>query len=182
MRSDKNLPFTRRQLSNPNLVVYVGSVLSRSSLDRVIDGKDAVINCLGPRHNWKGETDINSRAQALLNQSMAHFGVKRLIIVRCHGTGSMDNLFTKLFAKKIYSDKVVQERLIYENSYNLDWTIVRVGRLSDGKLTKKYMIDDGNTLQKVSRADVAHFIITEIGYSRWVNMTPIINVETRIRK
>ncbi|CAG8556139.1 3363_t:CDS:2 [Ambispora gerdemannii] len=189
VRNDRALPFTRQQLRNPNLVICVGSIFSRTNLDRVIEGQDVVINCLGPRRscefnllNFLGQRtsdiDLNSRAQRYINESMARLGVKRLIIVRCHGTSTLDSFFTRLFFSKMHNnDKKVQEKLIVENSKFLDWTIVRVGGLSNGKLTKKYSLHDNDQiiLKKVSRADVAHFILKEVGNGTWIQRTPSID-------
>src|SRR5688572_7668655 len=75
VRSDSNLPFTRYQLRNPNLVIMVGSVLSRYDLDKVIEGKDAVINCIGPHPLFNNNhLDICSRSQQLVIDSMIHHG------------------------------------------------------------------------------------------------------------
>ncbi|CAG8488483.1 3655_t:CDS:2 [Ambispora leptoticha] len=177
VRNDRSLPFSRRQLKDPNLVICVGSIFSRIDLDRVIEGQDAVINCLSPRTLWTSDIKLNSRAQRLINESMVKFDVKRLIIVRCHGTPTIDSFFTRLLSNKVYHDKKVQEKLIMENSEFLDWTIIRVGGLSNGKLTKKYLLLDNDEIvfKKVSRADVAHFILKEIGTGMWVKQAPLIN-------
>src|SRR5881392_194893 len=82
VRSDSNLPFAKHQLRNPNLVIMVGSVLSREDLDKVIEGKDVVINCIGPKLLFPSsdDTDICSCSQKLIIESMIDHGVRRLIV------------------------------------------------------------------------------------------------------
>src|SRR2546423_12895737 len=80
VRSEQNLPFTRGQRANPNFVACVGSVLCRKTLDKVVEGQDAVVNCLRPRFSFRScNTDLNSRTQQMINESMFKFGVRRLI-------------------------------------------------------------------------------------------------------
>ncbi|KAG9293492.1 hypothetical protein G9A89_009216 [Geosiphon pyriformis] len=179
VRNDHRLPFTRQQLQNPNLVVFLGCVLSPTDLDKVIEDKDAVINCLSPRRLWNRNVDLNSRVQSLINDSMLRLGVKRLIIVRCHGTRTVKSILTRLFASKFHKDKVIQEKLIRDNSEHLDWTIIHVGSLSNEKLTKRYLLNrDEVSSKKISRANVAHFILQEIRTGIFVKRTPLIDGET----
>ncbi|CAH1760608.1 12788_t:CDS:2 [Entrophospora sp. SA101] len=83
VRNDSNLPFARHQLRNPNLVIMVGSVLSRKDLDKVIEGQDVVINCIGPRLLFPSSDnmEICSCSQKLIIESMIEHKVRRLIVV-----------------------------------------------------------------------------------------------------
>ncbi|CAG8590062.1 4144_t:CDS:2, partial [Ambispora leptoticha] len=182
VREDRNLPFKKHHLRNPNFVVCVGSVLDRSNLDKVVEGKDAIINCLGPRNTWFGDTTISSRAQPIINESMKSLGVKRIIVVTSQGCGDsiryvrpIQHFFVRLFVGKVIDDKQMQEFLILENKEDLDWTIIRPGRLVDGKLTKRYRINEHLTFTKINRADVAHFILQELRTSMWLKRTPTVN-------
>ncbi|CAG8556159.1 3364_t:CDS:2 [Ambispora gerdemannii] len=184
VQTDKSLPFTRAQLQNPNLVIYVGSILSQKDLEKVVEGKDAVINCLYSNKNpWKPQnSNLLSTTQKLLNEVMIAHGVKRLIVVRGQPHGSIVNKsWPRIFTKdKVQNDKEQQEKLILENSENIDWTIINVGKLTNGKLTENYSLKGGvNKVvqEKVSRADVAHLILQEIGFGMWVKRAPFIHGE-----
>lgn len=176
VRSDLNLPFTRYQLRNPNLVIMVGSVLSRKDLDKVIEGQDAVINCLGPHLLFNNnDIDICSRSQQLIIDSMINHGVRRLIVVSTQGVGdssvnisSTQKFFGRLFSGKILDDKEMQEKIIMKYSDQLDWTIIRPGKLSNGNLTNKWRLNDKLTFTKISRANVACFIMKELRNSDWL--------------
>jgi len=180
VRSDSKLPFTRYQLRNPNLVIRKGSVLSRSDLDSVVEGQDAVINCIGPRPFNNNDIDICSRSQQFITDSMLHHKVRRLIVVSLQGvgdsgrSGSMQKFFGRLFAGKLLDDKELQEKLVMKYSDQIDWTIVRPGRLSGGKTTHSWRVNDDLTT-KIRRSDVACFILKELRTSAWVKQALTLN-------
>ena len=72
-------------------------------------------------------------------------------------------MFLKYLLKDIYADKTKMEEIITQSDMN--WTVVRPGRLLDKELTEKYRIE--NTLFKginiggINRADVADFLIKQ---------------------
>ena len=75
----------------------------------------------------------------------------------------MVKLFLKYLLKDVYSDKTKMEEIITNS--DLNWTVVRPGRLLDKELTENYRIE--NTLFKginiggINRADVADFLIKQ---------------------
>ncbi|CAG8555610.1 8211_t:CDS:2 [Cetraspora pellucida] len=196
VQNDINLPFTRHQLRNPNLVIVVGSVLSRDDLDKVIEHQDAIINCLGPKPLFATDIDICSRSQSLIISSMKQFGVRRLIAVTCQGvtddfdddnfikstcaiqpqlTNGIQKFFENLFSGKILQDKAIQERIIINNTKAIDWTIIRPGKLTNGQLTNEYTINEKANYNKVSRANVAHFILKELRSAEWARKCVSVN-------
>jgi putative NADH-flavin reductase len=181
VRSDSNLPFSRNQLRNPNLVIRVGSVLSRSDLDKVVEGQDAVINCVGPRPFNNNDIDVCSRSQQFITESMIHHKVRRLIVVSLQGVGDscrpgpMQKFFGRLFAGKLLDDKEMQEKLVMKYSDQFDWTIIRPGRLFNGRITHKWRINDDLATSKISRANVACFILKELKTSSWIKQVLTIN-------
>jgi len=77
--------------------------------------------------------------------------------------------------KTIYEDKDRQEALVRQS--NLEWVIVRPGFLTNGSLTGTYrvLLDlEGVTAGKISRADVAHFILNEITEKAYLFKTPLL--------
>jgi hypothetical protein len=60
---------------------------------------------------------------------------------------------------------------------NLEWVIVRPGFLTNGPLTGTYrvLVDlEGVVARKISRADVAHFILSEIKDKAYLSKTPLL--------
>jgi putative NADH-flavin reductase len=81
----------------------------------------------------------------------------------------------ELFRGRMSRD-TVEEAKIISNS-GLDWTIVRANLLTNGPLTKKYRA--GNFDQKagtrVSRADVADFMISCCTDGKFVRARPLVS-------
>jgi len=114
---------------------------------------------------------------------MSEHGVRRLICItgigagdsKGHGGFFYDRIFQPLLLKTIYQDKDRQEALV--RASGIDWTIVRPGFLNNGPLTGQYrVITDltGVTAGKISRADVAHFMLTELLANRYLGQTPLL--------
>jgi len=69
----------------------------------------------------------------------------------------------------LYADKAAGEALI-RRSY-LDWTLVQPSQLTNGPLTQKYRAGERLALRgmpKISRADVAHFILSHLDDGAYV--------------
>jgi len=91
-----------------------------------------------------------------------------LIFVTGIGAGESKNyvpwivkVFLKYFLKDVYADKNKMEEII-PNS-DLNWTVVRPGRLLEKQLTERYRIENklfkGINISGINRADVADFLI-----------------------
>lgn len=66
------------------------------------------------------------------------------------------------FLANIYADFKLSEETLARSS--LTWVVVRPSRLTDGPLTKTYRVQAGgipNNASKISRADVADFMLNE---------------------
>jgi putative NADH-flavin reductase len=109
--------------------------------------------------------------------------VRRLICVtgigagdsRGHGGFLYDRIVNPLLLKTIYQDKDRQEALI--RASHTDWTMVRPGFLTNGPRTGSYrVLTDlkGVTAGRISRADVAHFMLAELAANRYLGQTPLL--------
>lgn len=168
----------KMSLQHERLSLVVGDVLDQASVQEAIAGHDAVMCALGAGR--KGTI----RSQGTLNiiQAMQVQGIDRLICETTLGAGdSVGNLnfFWKhvmfgWFIKEAYEDHQLQEQYIKKSQ--LDWTIVRPGAFTNGVLTKRYRHGFSSTDRtiklKVSRADVAHFMLQQIGSSQYLRQTP----------
>jgi putative NADH-flavin reductase len=73
----------------------------------------------------------------------------------------------------VFADKEIQEKYIQES--NLDWIIVRPGYLTNGKQTGNYRYGLNRSIKgKVSRSDVAEFMLKQLTSDEWLKQTPAI--------
>jgi len=101
---------------------------------------------------------------------MASHGVRRLIFVSAYGVGSMrqnapllPRTLMGLLLGDLYRDKEAGEKYILRS--DLDWTIVYPVTLTNGVRTGQYRVGeylDLHGFPRVSRANVAHFLISQI--------------------
>ncbi|HSD97488.1 MAG TPA: SDR family oxidoreductase [Sulfuricaulis sp.] len=174
----------RLATQHERLRVIKGDILDSNSVALAMADQEAVCCTIGVRAPWPRVTVFSEGTKNLL-QAMKLTGVKRLICVtgigagdsRGHGGFIYDYLFRPLLARTIYVDKDRQESLI--KASDVDWTIVRPGFLTNGPLTKNYrMLTDltGVTAGRISRADVAHFILNEIESKQYLRQTPLLTL------
>ena len=164
------------------LRVIKGDILDSDSVALAMVGQDAVCCTIGVKVPWIRVTIFSEGTKNLL-QAMKKTGVKRLICVtgigagdsKGHGGFLYDCIFYPLLLKPVYADKDRQESLI--KASDVDWTIVRPGFLTNGPLTKNYrMLTNmiGVTAGRISRADVAHFMLKEIESKQYLRQTPLL--------
>lgn len=164
------------------LTVVKGDILDPESVQRAMAEQEGVCVTIGIGITWKPVTVFSEGTRNVL-EAMRRQGVWRLICItgigagdsKGHGGFLYDRLFNPLLLKTIYEDKDRQEALI--RTSETEWTIVRPGFLTNGPLTREYqVITDltGATAGKISRADVAHFMLGELTANRYLGKTPLL--------
>jgi len=166
---------TRR---HDRLRVIEGDVFDSVAAQRAVRGQDAVIVTLGDGR--KGLVRFGGTKAVV--EAMRRTGVKRLICQSSLGVGdSRENLdflwkyvFFGILLRKAYNDHVAQED--YVRASDLEWTIVRPSAFTDGPRTAAFHRDvradaKGLTL-KISRADIADFLLEQLTDTAYVHRTP----------
>lgn len=114
-------------------------------------------------------------------KSMEHLGVNRLICQTTLGLGdSWHNLnfFWKyimfgFLLKNAFNDHKLQENYIYKS--NLDFTIVRPSAFTNEPQTRKFKVgfdaQTKNLSLKISRADVAYFMVEQLSSEKFIKKT-----------
>jgi putative NADH-flavin reductase len=152
------------------ITVVHGDVLDPAAVARVVEGAEVVISALGigmHRH----ATTVYSQGTANVIAAMRAEGSRRLLVV---STSSLEIPSPRQFAEyaiakfllhrilaKPYSDMALMEQHV--RSSELDWTLVRAARLTNGPLTGHYRTVVDAKLRgcwSISRADVAHYCLT----------------------
>jgi putative NADH-flavin reductase len=164
------------------LRVIQGDILDLESVQSAMAEQEAVCITIGIGITWKPVRVFSQGTRNVL-EAMRRQGVRRLICItgigagdsKGHGGFLYDRFFNPILLKTIYEDKDRQETLI--RASETEWTIVRPGLLTNGPLTKKYQVITDLTdvtAGKISRADVAHFILEELAANRYFGKTPLI--------
>ena len=163
--------------THPSLQVLKGDVLKPETLREACNGQDAVLCALGHKKFFI-KTTILSRGTKNLISAMREKGVRRLICITALGINDSRfklGLYYSLFVHPIilffyFRDKEKQEKLIM--NADLDWTIVRPGQLTNGRRKERYKHGQGLGhyvfTKMISRADVAHFVLTVLDKDLYV--------------
>jgi putative NADH-flavin reductase len=165
-------------IQHPNLTIFQGDVLDAVSVEKAVQGQDAVISSLGAGLNG------TIRSQGTLNiiRAMEKHNVRRFISQSSLGVGdsrSNLNFYWKyvmfgMLLRRAYADHGVQER--YTKESGLDWTIVRPGALKEGERTNKYHHGFAPNVKditlEISIPDTADFMVQQIQDDTYLHRTP----------
>ncbi|MEV6251897.1 SDR family oxidoreductase [Nocardia sp. NPDC051911] len=174
--------FTRSAVSvtqrHERLRVVEGDVLDTDSVQRAVEGQEAVLISLG--NGRKGV--VRAGGTKAIIDAMRRTGVKRLICQTTLGVGdSKGNLnflwkyvMFGLLLRPAYADHVEQEEYVLAS--DLDWTIVRPSAFTDGPATGGYRrgfrADEPGLTLKISRADIADFMIEQLTDTTYLRQAP----------
>jgi len=169
--------------SNPRLEKMRGDALKTEDVEVALVGVNVVIQTLGAGlGDLFRPVHLFSDATRVLIAAMGRQGVKRLICVTGFGAGDsrasiscLQRLPFRIVFGRAYDDKSLQEKLIKESK--LDWTIARPGVLTSGPRTGRYQILAEASQWRngiISRADVAEFLVRQIGDGAYIRKTPVL--------
>ena len=153
-----------------SLNVILGDATNKADLLSSIQNADAIIVTLGTSKNMNATTLFSDFAQLMVEIHKENKIDIPFIFVTGFGAGESKNyvpwlvkMFLKYFLKDVYADKTKMEEFITNS--DLNWTVVRPGRLLDKELTEKYRIENklfkGINVGGINRADVADFLIKQ---------------------
>ena len=169
---------SKLETKHASLEIIEGDVMDSALVDRAVAGHDAVLVALGA--GIKGQ--VRSTGTRNIIQAMQKNGVRRLVCVSTLGVGDSRvhlNFYWKyimfgMLLRGAFADHVSQEGHVIRSG--LDWTIVRPAAYTDGVRTGNYRHGFPITAKalklKISRADVADFVLTQLTDNSYVHMTP----------
>ena len=152
------------------ITIQQGDLLNSGELERVITGHDAVVSGFGPRVPIaKADEHLLQQFAAVLTIAMARAGVKRGVVESVaflfkNSIVPPAYILGRLLFPGVVADSSAMERTFAES--DVDWTIVRPPQLTDKPFTGKYRVRVGHLPAfgfKISRADVAHFMVEAAG-------------------
>ncbi len=173
---------SKLSIRDSRLKIARGDILDSASTSAAVAGRDAICVCIGIPPTRK-PVDLFSRGIECVLAAMDRGSHQRLIAVTGIGAGDSeghggffyDRLLKPLLLGTIYADKDRQESII--KASDVEWLIVRPGFLTNGPRTGKYRaIDDlsGVTAGKISRADVADFMLKQLVTPTHFGKTPLL--------
>jgi putative NADH-flavin reductase len=148
------------------LSVIAGDIRDKEAVNRAVEDQDAVCITIGINPTRKPVTVFSEGAKTVIG-ALTHTDANQLICVTGIGAGDSKN-HGGFFYDRIFNPLLLK---------TLEWVIVRPGFLTNGPLTGTYrvLIDlAGVTAGKISRADVAHFILNEIKQKAYLSKTPLL--------
>lgn len=163
---------------HPNLRIVTGNLNDIVKLKEAIAGSDAVISTLGGGSLTKHSPEIIAGIDRIVS-IMEQEKIERFVYLSSIGAGESRNLMspvirffiTDVMLRVPLADHTANENRIAKSK--LKWTIVRPGGLTDGPKTGNlHHGSNTNILKgspKISRANVASFILDQLTDSKFLN-------------
>ena len=157
-------------IQTARLHIVQGDIQRVESIHSAIPGHDAVLSALGTRS--LGPTTLLSDAAREIVRSMEAHGVRYILWESSLGIGKTRGQLSPLYnwvlipllLRHVFADKERQEATI--QATRLEWTIVQPAALTNGPRTERYRVGgsacNGRLFPRISRADVAHFMLKEL--------------------
>jgi putative NADH-flavin reductase len=167
-------------LTHHNLRIAKGDVTDYPAVEQAVAAKDAILCALGTKVIRKNT--IQSDGARNIVRAMEKNGVRRLVLESSLDVGDSKGQLGFLFAhvirptllRNIFKDKELQEQIVRESP--LDWIIVRPAMLTNDEQTGKYRAGfppaDHSITRKISRADVADFMLKQTTENTYLRQTP----------
>ena len=171
---------------HPQLTVVQGEPTKTADLDRLLAGHDAVLRTLGARTNKR--TTLRTEVATNMIAGMKRHGVRKLVWLDAAGVGSskefvqrssffFGRIIIPLFLNHMYEDAAVADELIEKSG--CDWVIVRPMSFTNREKTGNVSVvtDMSLTVQlrlRITRADVAAFLVEQVVKDDYVGQMPII--------
>lgn len=157
-------------IQHERLRVIQGDVMNADSVAAAIAEQEVVLSAIGAR-NLDPTTIFSVGTENMLNGMKAH-GVRRMMVISAAPLEIGKNiplwqkiairLVLRRLLKNAYED--AQRMETHLQASDVDWTIIRAPRLTDGKATGHYKVAYDAHLSQVgiSRADLAEYMLKDL--------------------
>ncbi len=174
---------SKMTIKHERLHLVQGDVYDENVVAQAIDGADAVLLALG--HGKNTPSDMQTVATKHVVAAMQTHGVQRLISLTGAGTAApedqpklIDHIIK--FALKTLAANVLKDAENHRDviqASDLNWVIVRGPMLTDGPYTGEYRVGwvGINASPRVSRADVADFMLKQLENDEYLHKMPVIS-------
>lgn len=170
-------------VQHPNLEIIRGDVLNSSDVEKTLENSQVVISLFG--HVKGSPVWLQTDGTRLIVDAMKKFQIKRIISLSGGGLPFPERDRPKLpdllirFIMKVAVPKVLNDAVKHHEilkGSGLDWTIVRGPRLTNDPPKRKYRVGwvGVNASTKISRHDLADFILTQIDDASFIGQMPFV--------
>ncbi len=149
--------------------VVEGDATNENAVEAAIRDQDAVLDTVGGTTPYKQKTLETSVAKAVI-VAMERNGVRRLVATSMLGVGESkanatfyERLLVSTLLRGADKDKLAMEAEIKASA--LEWVVVRPAILTDDPASGRVRVfseDDGEKAHKISREDLAAFMIDQL--------------------
>jgi uncharacterized protein YbjT (DUF2867 family) len=156
-----------------------GDVRDAAALAEAVKGQDAVLAMFGPRSLRRD--DLQETFMRNLVAAMSQHGVKKLVNLSAWGSSATRPHILWMFwpirmtiLKAVFDDKERGEKILFASA--IDYVNVSPGRLTDGPEKGNVVVaaDGKGVPSSISRADLAAWMVAQLGSSAWDRKSPII--------
>lgn len=177
----------QRLAPRKGLQVTSGDARDPEALACAADGADAVISTLGVGNTRNPNGLIRDATRAVIDAA-ARTGLRRVVWQSAFGVGDSYPKTSFLMrmgyrlAPAVFGDKAAAEQLL--RTSELDWTIAYPGVLTNGPHTGQVIATDLDDIDKlkgmprISRADVADFLLTAATTTTWNKRIAVLTTGT----
>lgn len=171
-------------VDDPGLRLQVGDATDATAIDRVVAGAEAVVDVTGPVRG--GPRQLRSEVVAHLLAAMERHETDRLVFVTGAGVriegdtpGVVDRAIRGLLAlvqPEILDDGQAAVAAIMASE--LDWTVVRVPRLTSAEPVGTIRAAPhvaGGFGSMLGRGDLAEFLLDELERPAWMRQAPVVS-------
>lgn len=164
----------------PVIRVVQGNVADHDAVAAAVAGQDAVVSTLGVGAPLKHDRDVITGVRNII-RAMEEHGVRRLIYLSFIGVresrsavGVILRYVAPIPLRHEIADHEAKEALV--RASQLEWTIVRPPKLTNGPRTGRYRSGEHITtwapLPLLARADVADFMLRELAQPQHIRQAP----------
>ncbi len=170
-------------VTDPQITVITGDALDPQAVEQTIADADAVISVVGQSKG--APADLQTRITKNIVAAMDRHHVKRLISLTGAGVAAPQDrpklinhiikLALKLFSGQVLHDAEQHAAVIQQS--DLDWVIVRGPVLTSDPPKGSYRVGwvGVNTASRITRADLAEFLLHAVSDSRYLRQMPMVS-------
>jgi putative NADH-flavin reductase len=171
-------------VTHPKLRVVQSDLLDGASVERVLQGQDAVVSAAGSRTLKKNS--VRSEGARNIVSAAKRLGVKRLVWLSASGVGDsllqaqrssfvFGRILIPVLLGRVYADGAIADATVAASG--LEWVVVRPVELLNKPATGKVQVVPPNEKiprLSIPRADVAAFMLEQLGPKARLSQMPVI--------